>query len=140
MVLVYYWPCRFRSLGQLKEIADRVEGLLGIESGGTDDKTPAGIDYRATRLAAAVSRQRWAEKVRATTGTELTQKSTSVYETPEHIRIGVGFGNPSSKHEGRWFLSLTDEPFDFIVFICRNADGTDSDFVIPRLAFGDSWQ
>jgi len=130
-----------QTLDQLREIAGRVEGLLATDSVGTEKKADAPSEkYRASRLAASVSRQRWVDKVKATAAIALTQIRTTVYSAADGKRIGIGFGNQSSKYEGRWFASLADEPYDVMVLICRDANGTDLDFVIPVRELGDNWQ
>lgn len=129
-----------QTLEQLREIAGRVEGLLATGSVGTENKAEAPSEkYRASRLAASVSRQKWVDKASAATGIALKQLSNLIYETPDGKRIGLGFGNRSPRHKERWFLSLLDVPLDVVVLICGGEGGADFDFVIPVPEFGDNW-
>lgn len=129
-----------QSLENLRGIASRVEGLLNVKPTESAEKTSREEKYRASREAGTTARQNWTKKVHNNVGVELTQISTSIFETPSHKRIGVGFGKENPTKKGQWFISMVDEQFDFFVFLCRNTDGTESDFVIPGHALSDCWQ
>ena len=100
---------------------------------------PESRRWASRRMGLAV-RSGWVKKMKKEQGLKIKEVGRYHYEVKKGSKVGIAYGTELSGKPDSWFLSLPNEEYDVVVFLCESRTGHLLDFVISVYDLAEAWE